>query len=116
MLSNRLILIFLGVIFLIIIVLSSKKLSSGVQGKLAGFFPSVKTVPTVGPETDITITPTLTATPTIAHFTAAKKSMAKSPSQTPDTGAGTLSLAIIALLGGTGLTIKRLSSRKISIN
>lgn len=112
MLSNRIILLFLGIIFLIIIVLSSGKLSQGIKSKISGIFPGVKPVPTVNLGD---ITPTLTPSPTVAHFNTAQAVKgtrtinSKNPTQTPDTGAGTLSLFILSALASTGLIIKRLS-------
>lgn len=105
--SNRVILIFLGVIFLIIIVLSSQKLSVGIRNKAAGLFPSIKTVPTSTPEgASLSTTPSLTPTPTTAHFARNKNT----PSQTPNTGAGSLSLIILGVAGASGFVVKRLST------
>lgn len=111
MLSNRIILIFLGVIFLIIIILSSSKLSQGIKNKFSGVFPNVKPVPTVALEANITSLPTISPTPTTAHFTTGQIAQKeKAPSQSPGTGPELASLLALSFIGGSGLIAKRLSS------
>lgn len=113
MLSNRIILIFLGVIFLIIIILSSQKLSAGLKSRFSGLLPIVKPVPTVSIEQDLETTPTLTPTPTLSHFEATNTNQPTqkggTPSQIPNTGASALSLGIITLMSGAGIILKRIS-------
>ncbi len=117
MMSNRIILLFLGIIFLIIIVLSSQKLSAGIRTKVSGIFPGIKPIPTVSMEAEVSTSPKLTPTPTLSRFTASKMAAnGKSPTQTPDTGAESLSFVIISLTGSAGIILKRLTLRKSGLN
>ncbi len=61
MTSSRLILIFLGFIFLIIVILSSSRISAALRSRFGKFLPPL--TPTVE-ETSLTPTPTVLETPT----------------------------------------------------
>ncbi|OGG14519.1 hypothetical protein A2773_05570 [Candidatus Gottesmanbacteria bacterium RIFCSPHIGHO2_01_FULL_39_10] len=116
MLSNRIILIFLGIIFLIIIILSSQRLSGGLKSRLSGLFPGVKPIPTVSPTpTPFRSTPTPTRTQTAAGFaqqqTKGGQYVQNGVSEIPSTGADVLSLGLLASLGSGGIILKKLTSR-----
>ena len=114
MLSNKIILIFLGIIFLIIIILSSQRLSGGLKNRLSGLFPGVKSIPTVSPIPSTTPSPTRhpTAISNAQEQIKNNQNGQNGVSQIPSTGADPLSLALIATFASGGLILKRLSSSR----
>lgn len=106
MTSSRLILIFLGFIFLIIVILSSGRIAGGLRDRFGKFLPISKTA-----TTEVTPTPTIeaeTPTPTIVAGTTSTPS-----GQIPATGPAELAYFI---LGGSliaGLALKRISNSSI---
>lgn len=112
MLSNRLILIFLGVIFVIIIVLSSQKLSAGIKSRFGGLLPATRPVPTLAVPLPQAAAQKLNPTPTLARFgNTNNKTVSSSVAQIPSTGPADLSLGVIASFAGFGLILRKLSLR-----
>lgn len=107
MTSSRLILIFLGFIFLIIIILSSNRIAASLRERFGKFLPTTNTT------VDITPTPTMeseagTPTPTLIPETTSTPS-----GEIPATGPSDLAYFI---LGGSliaGLALKRISNSSI---
>lgn len=105
MTSSRLILIFLAFIFLIIIILSSNRISSALRNSLGKMAPSVKT--TVE-DSSLTPTPTEAQTPTATPTIVYGKNSAK---RIPAAGPADL---VWLVLGGSffaGVTLKKIAGR-----
>lgn len=111
MTSSRLILIFLAFIFLIIIILSSTRISNSLRSRFGNMVPSLK------PTTDeITPTPTVeeqvqTPTPTPTIFYGKTTTNGKIVQNIPATGPADL---VWLVLGGsffTGVTLKKITSK-----
>lgn len=105
MASNRLILIFLGFIFLIIVILSSSRIAGGLRERFGKFLPTTNTT------TETTPTLTMeaeTPTPTLIPGTTSTPS-----GEIPATGPAELAYLI---LGGSliaGLALKRMSNTSV---
>lgn len=114
MTSSKLILIFLGFIFLIIVILSSSRISAALRARFGKIIPSIKTstedqTPTPTPTIEITDTPTLTPTSVYGRGATNKNNSSKN---IPDTGPADL---VWLVLGGsflTGVYIKKITADK----
>lgn len=113
MTSSRLILIFLAFIFLIIVVLSSNRISAALRSRFAGMVPSLK--PTTE---DITPTPTIeietpTPTPTVIYGGNGKTSGNNQNAKSiPATGPAELAWLVLGGSFFTGVALKRISTTK----
>lgn len=111
MTSSRLILIFLAFIFLIIVILSSNRISAALRARFAGILPSMNAT-----TEDITPTPTTaetpTPTPTIVYGGGSTKNGASNAKNIPATGPQDFALLV---LGGSlfiGVTLTRISAKR----
>ena len=105
MTSSRLILIFLGIIFLIIIILSSGKIAGALRERFASFIPNLK------PAEELTPTPTVemeTPTPTIT-LSYPRPSSSQS-GEIPATGPNNIVWLVLGTSLVTGIGLKKLSS------
>lgn len=108
MTSSRLILIFLGFIFIIIVILTSSRIAGSLRSRFGGFFPSINTTTME----EISPTPTLAEeTPTPTPIISSKQvKVTSTPSgTTPATGPAEI---MWILLGGslvTGLSLRTFS-------
>lgn len=106
--SNRLILIFLGIIFLIIVILTSSRIAGTLRQKFSAFLPSMS-VTTLTPTPTVT-QKTFTPTPTPARQTGGTATANSTPNgEIPATGTSDW---IWLLLGGSllvGISLNRLS-------
>ncbi len=119
MISNRIILFFLGVIILIVIVLSSQKLSAALRNRLSGVFPKVQTVK-VGSDDTLTPTPSIKGvlSPTPVLYTNTKTTTQKPVTttkrvvaNTPNTGPESVPLLLLAGMGMGGALLTRLTKK-----
>lgn len=114
MTSSRLILIFLGFIFLIIVILSSSRISAALRTRFGKMVPSLN--PTVE-DASLTPTPTLematsTPTPTIVYGGGVSKGGTASAKNIPATGPADL---VWLVLGGSffaGVTLKKITAKR----
>jgi len=110
MTSTRIILVFLGFIFLVIIILSSNKIGAALRAKLGKFLPSVKP-PYEQISPTPTLIPTFTPTPTIQKPNTISNGKNTTPSnEIPATGPES---GVYIVLGGSlilGLTLKKYAS------
>lgn len=110
MTSNKLILIFLGFIFLIIVILSSSRISQALRSRFGNLVPSLKPTTEDITPTPIFETETPTPTPTVIY---GQKGNTNSAKNIPATGPEDLAWLVLAGSFLTGFTLKRISSKKI---
>src|SRR3989338_6898370 len=116
MTSSRLILIFLGIIFLMIIILSSNRVIKGLRDRIGSILPVgktavQKTTPTPLPtKVMISITPTSTPSPKTGAVSGEQITKG-GVKQIPSTGATELAWLVIG--GGSliGLTLRKISRK-----
>lgn len=110
--SSRIILIFLGFIFLIIIILMSGQIAGALRSRFGNFIPGGTKV------SDITPSPTkspvkLTVTPTPGNGNGSVYRNNKiNTGQTPATGPADLAYVIMGAGSGLGLLLRKISSRR----
>lgn len=112
--SSRLILIFLGFIFLIIVILTSNQIAAGLRKKFGNIIPSPKLIsgatvtPSVSPK--MTVTPTLSPSGNGIYNGSSKGGIKSTPSgQTPATGPEDFAYLILGGSAGIGFIFKRFS-------
>lgn len=111
MTSSRLILIFLAFIFLIIVILSSSRISAALRSRFAGIVPSLK--PTTE---DITPTPSIeietpTPTPTVIYGRGVSTNNPNTKS-IPATGPAELAWLVLGGSFFTGVALKKISTKR----
>jgi len=109
MTSSRFILIFLGFIFLIIIILSSSRISGALQKRFGNIFPPLKLYSTPTPTPTIPIVEQPTPTPTRVYNYGAFSSPS---SEIPATGPELISIILISGSFLTGISLKKLTNTK----
>lgn len=118
MLSNRIILTFLGIIFFLIVILTSNRISAELRERFGGFIPGLippdreKITPTPTPTVfqEPSLTPTLT--PIITDHPANNGRTDKggtSVDKIPATGPSSIALLLLGGSLGTGVVIRRFS-------
>ncbi len=114
--SSRIILLFLGFIFIIIVILSSAKIAGGLRARFGKFIPGgtvtsdISITPSAAPTATLTPKPTVTAPSTNKGGQPISKS---SPaSETPATGPRETAWLIISGSLLTGIVIRKLGSLK----
>jgi hypothetical protein len=109
--SNRLIFLFLGIILLVVVILSSKRIATTLRGWFGKYIPAIQTTE-FSPTPTPTVTPTmgvLSPTPTPRKNAFPTQQGSTPSSQIPATGPETV---VWLLLGGGvtgGLTLRKLS-------
>lgn len=118
MTTNRLILIFLGIIFLIIIILGSNRIATSLRQRFANFLPKVSPTVTLEEVTPTPISfgslkPTITpiSSPKVAGTTTAKST---ANSEIPATGPTDFAWLILGGSGLVGLALKKLTSNSLA--
>lgn len=114
--SSRLILVFLGFIFLIIVILTSSQIAGALRSRFGNLIPGYKVANERVTPTPTKVTATPTLTPTLgsrinsgtAGSTYSNKSHA---AQTPATGPSDLILVLLGSGGGIGLLLRKISQR-----
>lgn len=117
MTSSRLILIFLGFIFLIIVILSSSRISTALRSRFGKLLPPL--TPTVE-EASLTPTPTvletLTPTPTVVYGRGTNGTVNKGGTASPKTipAAGPADTVWLLLAGSffAGVTLKKIAGKR----
>ncbi len=112
MTSSRLILIFLGFIFVIIVILTSNKISSAIRQRFGKYLPSTQVI-TEG----VTPTPTIvevTASPTPFDYSGNSSTNSSTPTgEIPATGPNDLMWLILVTSLIAGLSFKKFGSKSI---
>ena len=116
MTSSRLILVFLGIIFLMIIILSSNRVIKGLRDRIGSFLPVgkpavQKTIPTPSPtKVMISITPSSTQSPK-AGTVQGEQTTKGGVKQIPSTGATEIAWLAIGGSSLVGYTLRRISRK-----
>ncbi len=122
--SSRILLVFLGFIFIVIVILSSGRIAAALRSRLGQFFPFIKSTSlTTPPNITPTITPSvinkISPTPTPSAFyggqntTNSGQNTTKggiTTSEIPATGPNELTWVILGGSGVIGYSIKKLSN------
>jgi hypothetical protein len=113
--SSRLILLFLGFIFLIIVILSSARISTVLRERFAGYLPVIQSgnsnptpTPTILEEIP-SPTPTV-ITGTVSGKTSFEKAKSSASNQIPATGPGEITWLIVSGSFLSGMVLKKLGS------
>jgi len=119
--SSRIILVFLGFIFVIIVILSSGRIAAALRARLGQFFPFMKSTslttspkvsPTLTPSAVYKISPTSIPSPTLSAFYGGQNTTKGGITTTEIPATGPNDLAWVILGGSTaiGYSLKKLSS------
>ncbi len=115
--SSRIILLFLGFIFIIIVILSSAKIASGLRARFGKFIPGGTVTSDISITPSVVPTVTLTPKPTVAAPSTNKGgqpvSKSSPTSETPATGPAETAWLIISGSLLTGIVIRKLGSPKV---
>jgi hypothetical protein len=113
--SNRLIFLFLGIIFLVIVILTSKQIGTTIRGWVGKYLPiaqfqNLSPTPTPTPTSKITPSPTKTAyyptmTPVASQFTGKKSTPA---SEIPSTGPDIVTWFLLGSGVGSGMLLRKI--------
>lgn len=125
MLSNRLILIFLGIIFFLIVILTSNRISATLQERFGGFIPGLRPptqeeitpTPTLSEEAEMFPTQTPTTTPETTAIPMENRGEEKGGppiDKIPATGPFQLALLLLGGLLGVGVTLRKITKLKDS--
>lgn len=111
MLSNKLILLFLAVIFIIILVLSSKSLSASFRSRFGNILPVIKAVPTLTPTPTPTIKISLSPSPTPMSQFPSNQNNGSTASRIPSTGGNIFALIPLAIGAILGAKLRKKTSK-----
>jgi hypothetical protein len=117
MTSSRFVLVFLGFVFIVIVVLSSGRIAGALRSRFGGFFPTPNILSDSSSQTlQSTPTPTHAPQPTMSPTNAPKPTVTVTNRQsvpireTPATGLETIFFITTSLGLGTGLYLRRKTS------
>lgn len=116
--SSRIILLFLGFIFIIIVILSSAKIAGGLRARFGKFLPggtvtsNISATPSVMPSATLTPKPTMTVSAPVTNKGGQPVSKSTPTSETPATGPAETTLLIISGSLLTGIGIRKFVSLK----